>query len=187
MDREKAYSYFPILIQNILCTIEGWRIKRFRYNKTFYKLLREAENRTFKSYDEICTFRNCRLRDFIEWSYRTVPYYRNLFNKLGAHPDDFKAVEDLQKLPILTKAQVKNNLEEITSEKLPRSKMVIAHTSGSTGGGLRFATTQDSIQEQYAMVAVLWLAWSQTGYLVWLFWWSVGGSTFSKQSSILAV
>ncbi len=151
MDPEKIYSFFPISIQNILCSIEGWRIKGFRYDQTFHRLLREVESRTFKSYDEIFAFRNRRLKVFIDWSYNTVPYYRRLFKSLGVFPSDFNEIEDLQKLPVLTKDEVQGNHEELVSEKVTRNKRVTTHTSGSTGGGLSFATTKNAIQEQFAI------------------------------------
>lgn len=151
MDREKIYAFFPILIQNILCSIEGWRVTRFRYNQNFNRLLKEAENRTFWSYDDICTFRDFRLIKFIDWSYKTVPYYKRLFKILGAFPAEFKSIEDLQKIPILTKNQVQENPGDFVSERILKKKQVIAHTSGSTGGGLRFAATRDSIREQFAI------------------------------------
>lgn len=151
MDRKKIYGFSPVSVQNILCSIEGWRIRRFRYDQTFYKLLKEVKNRTFNSYDEICAFRNRRLIDFIDWSYRTVPYYRNLFKNLGAFQGNFKSIEDFQKIPVLTKMNVKENPEYFVSEKIPKKKQVIAHTSGSTGSGLCFSTTKDAIQEQFAI------------------------------------
>lgn len=151
MDPEKIYSFFPIWIQNILCSIEGWRIAKFRYNQKFYRLLKDLENRTFMSYDEICNFRDRRLIKFIDWSYKTVPYYRRLFKKLGAFPKDFKSIEDLEKIPVLTKSQVQDSPEDFLSERIPKNQQVTVHTSGSTGGGLRFATAKESIQEQFAI------------------------------------
>lgn len=151
MGSEKLYSFFPVSIQNVLCSFEGWRIKRFRYDQNFHRLLKNAESRTFRSYDEICVFRNHRLRNFIDLSYKSVPHYRNLFKSLGAHPDDFKSIEDLKRLPILTKGQVQDNLKEFVSENIPENEREITHTSGSTGGGLRFAATRYSIMEQFSI------------------------------------
>ena len=35
--------------------------------------------------------------------YENVPYYRNLMDEKGVTPDDIKGIEDLHKLPFITK------------------------------------------------------------------------------------
>jgi phenylacetate-CoA ligase len=131
--------------------MEGLRINRFRYNTNFCVLLKEFESRTFNSYDETCTFRDRKLTDFIEWSYKTVPYYRNLFERSRLHPSDFQRIEDLQKLPVLTKSEVQENPNLFVSTNIPRSKRIVLHTSGSTGAGLCFDTTREAVQKQFAI------------------------------------
>ncbi len=154
MDTEKVYnylySYFPIWMQHVVCSFEGWRISRFRYDQNFNRLLKDAEDKTFWSYEEICTYRNRRLNDFIVWCCKTAPYYKRLLKSLGASPGDIKSTEDLEQIPILTKKDLKDNPGDFISEQIPQKKWVIARTSGSTGSGFRFATTKEAIQEQFA-------------------------------------
>lgn len=151
IDREAIYKHFPVSMQNLLCSLEGWRIKRFRYQGNYENIFAEVKSRTWMSYDEICEFRNKRLVNFLNWSVTTVPHYRKLFKTLGADPMDFKSIEDLKKLPILSKKEVQNNPTDFISEGVPRHKMGMVHTSGSTGAGLCFYTTREAIQEQFAM------------------------------------
>lgn len=166
MFNEKIYGLLPVTAQNIFCSGEGWRIKRSRYNRNFYRLLEEVKSRAFKPCDEICALRNRRLTDFIKWSCEAVPYYWDLFKRLGLGPADFQAIEDLPKLPVLTKCQVQDNSELFVSKGIPKNKRLTVHTSGSTGAGLRFVSTQDSIQEQFA---VYWryLGWHGLGLDMW--------------------
>ncbi|MBR5506105.1 MAG: phenylacetate--CoA ligase, partial [Clostridia bacterium] len=39
--------------------------------------------------------------------YENVKYYRNMMDKKGVTPDDIKSVDDLHKLPFLTKADLR--------------------------------------------------------------------------------
>ena len=45
MDLEAFYSYLPVPLQNLACTLEGWRINRTRDNSAFEKTLAEYEAR----------------------------------------------------------------------------------------------------------------------------------------------
>jgi len=57
--------------------------------------------------DEIDYYQNRQLRKLIFHSYNYVEYYRELFDKLGLKPDDIKSKNDLHKIPILTKEDIK--------------------------------------------------------------------------------
>jgi phenylacetate-CoA ligase len=150
-DREIFYLKLPILLQHATCSIEGWRIQRSRFGNRFQKLLQEAEERTFWTAEQVTAYRDERLRAFVRHCYHMVPFYRRRFQELGLVPDDIQTLEDLQKLPVLTKEEVQNNYPDLVSQAVPPKKQIITHTSGTTGGGLRFSTTLQSIQEQWAI------------------------------------
>ena len=40
--------------------------------------------------------------------YENVEYYRNLMDEKGVKPEDIKGIEDLHKLPFLTKADLRD-------------------------------------------------------------------------------
>ena len=40
--------------------------------------------------------------------YENVPYYKNLMDEKGVKPEDIKGIEDLHKLPFLTKADLRD-------------------------------------------------------------------------------
>jgi len=148
--RETVYLHLPIALQNIACSFEGWRIQRARYSKAFSDLLQEAESRTFSSEEQIKAFRDERLCAFVKHCYDSVPFYRRQFNEIGLRPGDIRELNDLHKLPVLTKNDVQENGADLISETIPRAKQVSVHTSGTTGGGLRFVTTHRALQEQWA-------------------------------------
>ena len=151
MNLEHLYAKLPIPLQNLICNLEGARIRRSRYGKAFPPLLEAYESRTFQSPEEAAFLRDERLRAFVVHCVETVPYYRDLFRKLKLRTEDIQTLEDLSKLPVLTKEKVQDHYSELLSEIVPERERVIAHTSGTTGGGLRFATTRHAIQEQWAV------------------------------------
>jgi phenylacetate-CoA ligase len=46
------------------------------------------------------------LKQIISYSYRNVPHYRESFDRSGIKPDDVRSVDDLEKLPVLTKEEI---------------------------------------------------------------------------------
>jgi len=150
-DREAFYLRFPIPLQNLACSAEGARIHAQRYGGNYTAIQKETECRTSWSRAKIREYRDQRLRIFIRHCFHTVPFYRNCFKKHGISTKDIQNLKDLQKLPILTKAKVQRYYSDLVSKSVPSKKQIITHTSGTTGGGLRFATTQEAIQEQWAI------------------------------------
>lgn len=148
---EDVYLKLPIFVQNILCSLEGLRIQYTRFNKEFFRYLKEAEERSSWSREQLFEYRDKKLREFIIYASTNVPYYRKKFKEWGIDPKSIKSIEDLKNIPILTKEEVKKNFKEFISEAVPKSDLVLVHTSGTTGGGFRFYTTKEAIWQQWAV------------------------------------
>lgn len=148
---DTLYARLPVMLQNVACTIEGWRLQQLRFTKEFPRLLQEAESRTYWSKEQIQAYSDQRLGAFVKHCATTVPYYRRLFCELGITPEQIQTRADLQQLPILSKEEVKRNFADLISEAIPKKQRILVSTSGTTGSGLRFVTTQRALQEQWTM------------------------------------
>ena len=65
--------------------------------------------------------------------YENVPYYRDLMDKKGVTPDDINGIEDLHKLPFLTKADLRDAYPYGLLAKPLKDCVRIHSTSGTTG------------------------------------------------------
>ncbi len=65
--------------------------------------------------------------------YENVPYYRDLMDKKGVTPDDIGGIEDLHKLPFLTKADLRDAYPYGLLAKPLKDCVRIHSTSGTTG------------------------------------------------------
>lgn len=82
---------------------------------------------------------NLKLRRIVEHAYRTVPYYKRLFDETGIGTSDIRTVDDLVHLPVTNKAILqRQDPEAIMSRSFDRSQLVEARTSGSTGRPFTF-------------------------------------------------
>lgn len=150
MDRENFYLKLPMPLQNLACCLEGARIQRSRFGESFSRILKEYEARVVLPHEEIIQFRDSRVREFVRHAYETTVFYRKQFDNLGIRPEDIRSLGDLKLLPILTKEVVQENLSEFISDVISQIPHVWVHTSGTTGGGLRFPTTLEAQKEQWA-------------------------------------
>jgi phenylacetate-CoA ligase len=91
-------------------------------------------------------YQNEKLRALIKHAYENVPYYTELFKKLKLTPADIKTTDDLYKLPILTKDIVRENVKngKIIAKNIPKRKMILSSSSGSTGEPLQYYITKDA-------------------------------------------
>src|ERR1700682_6528890 len=66
--------------------------------------LEENKNRQWQS-----------LSRLLQHAYDSTPFYRQRLESVGAKPADFQSFDDLQKLPALTRDDIRHNLEGLWS------------------------------------------------------------------------
>lgn len=133
---EDAYNKSPIFIQTLFLNAKAIELYFERYGKKFWILFEEFEKNQWYSLSDLTEYQNEKLRALIKHAYHTVPYYTELMKKLNLHPDDIKTVNDLYKLPLLTKQDIKNNFNKLISLKFNKHFLRHGHTSGTTGSPL---------------------------------------------------
>jgi len=156
----RTYPHLPVALQNAALGTVGWHNDLTVRGRGFARLLAEYEARAFVDSRDIQELRDARLRAFVLHAYRTVPYYRELFDKAGLRPQEVATLDDLALLPITSRADVQERRSEFLSSSVPRRGRKLLSTSGSTGSGLIVATTLEAVQEQWA---TWWRCWRWHG------------------------
>jgi len=77
-----------------------------------------------------------RLREFCVTVRDTVPYYSRLFAEAGFAPEQLASPRDLERLPFLTKAAIRSNVEQLKA--INARRLVRYNTGGSSGEPLVF-------------------------------------------------
>lgn len=145
------YYSLPQFLQNLACSYEGLRRKFTDYGKETNIFLYEYEQRSSWSNDRLCEYRDQRLREIVRHAYNTVPYYNKLFNEGGINPDSIKTIDDLKVIPILTKTIVNSHKDELLSTALPKGKVIIGETGGTTGDAMILRMSLQNVCEQKAV------------------------------------
>lgn len=123
-------------------------------------LLKKLQARTDWGFEKIQAYQQRKLRSMIRYCWKYVPYYRSRWSSVISGPDEIRTIEDLTRLPILTKDEVREQLEALTSTASWVRKYP-ARTGGSTGKPVIFRMTNYDEQLSWAQ---MYLGWSWAGY-----------------------
>lgn len=95
--------------------------------------------------EKILELQNRRLKQLVSYIYENVPYYRRTFDERSLNPEDIKSSVDLNKLPILNKALVRQNFNDLIANDFPAKGMLLRATSGSVGEPLALYRSRDGL------------------------------------------
>jgi len=84
---------------------------------------------------------------------RSVPLYRRRFAEHGVDPDDFRSLEDLQRLPFTTKQDIRDNYPYGLFAVPLRDVVRLHSSSGTTGKPIVVGYTGNDLNRWSAMVA----------------------------------
>lgn len=134
----------------------GYSLKRPMVLK-YYK---EFVLNNSKSIDELEHQQNESLKCLLDFCLGHVPYYQRLLKSLCLTKADFKTIKDLEKLPILTKDQIKGKWKDFIPANT-KTNFTNEWTGGSTGEPLKFRMSKECYERG---VALLLKGWGFGGY-----------------------
>ena len=97
------------------------------------------------SRDEMKKLQSEKLVKQVKHVYENVPYYRNLMDEMGVKPEDIKGIDDLHKLPFLSKADLREAYPYGLLAKPLDDCVRIHSTSGTTGRRVVAFYTQNDV------------------------------------------
>jgi len=128
--------------------------------RTYYYELSKSQ---WFTRDQIESLQLEKLKKLLSHVYDHVEYYRIQFDSLSIKPSDIRTLEDLIKLPFLTKVDINENLHfGILSDNHNKKEMLKIVTSGSSG--IPFTCYADKYQLEMRWAATL-RSMEWTGYV----------------------
>ena len=85
------------------------------------------------SRDQMTQLQSARLKKVVSNVYHNVKFYRQKMQEMGLEPGDIKGIEDLNKLPFTTKADLRDNYP-FGLFAVPKTEIVRIHASSGTTG-----------------------------------------------------
>jgi phenylacetate-CoA ligase len=119
-----------------LCAVPAFRFQERLKGHDSAARLAQLEQTQWWPADRLAELRLTRLRGFLQRISKTVPYYRTMFAGLGFDPLDIDSLDALARLPLLTKALVRENAQSLKAADA--AALTRYNTGGSTGEPLVF-------------------------------------------------
>ena len=132
----KAYKHLPLPLQSRLVALYGRIIRTERIRPEADRLSRFLEESERWEPEQMRSYQEERLREVVRHAYETVPHYRETMDALRLKPSDVRHLEDLPKLPILTKEDARRLGRRLRSRAVPRRALWSAATSATSGSPL---------------------------------------------------
>lgn len=114
-------------------------LARTLIGRQFSNELAELNRAQWLAPDELRARREVRLARLLCHAAENVPFYRNAYNQSGVGPTDLTQLEDLRRLPIVTKADhCCYPASDFLADNIPAYRRISDATSGSTGPRFEF-------------------------------------------------
>lgn len=128
---------------------------------TFARLHRRFWKSQRLSADALNALELQEVRRIARFAYATVPAYREKFDRAGFHPEEIRALADLERFPLTKKEEMRSSPERFRSTAVPASKLLLHRTGGSTGTPMAVYSTKETWLAERAM---MYRGWTWAGF-----------------------
>lgn len=153
MNKLIEYIYFnsPVFIQNVFTSVYGVNLYYQRYgrqNESYIDSLRQSQ---WLTSDEIAIMQDDLFREMVRHAMATVPFYRVWSQNNNIYPDDINGIGDIDKLPIITKEEIRKNPDEFISDDYRKGHFTFwLSTSGTSGKALNILCDKECRRMHYS-------------------------------------
>ena len=138
---------YGLLYRNILWPT--YERLRGRYAQQLWKL---AEQRQWLSADELRCFQQNEVTKILQHANIHCRWYQEYFKRVGLNSNQVQTLDDFQRLPLLTKSDIRQSREEMLATNYRRQ--VYEHkTGGSSGVPLQFYVSRNSYEWRWAVTS----------------------------------
>ncbi|MBN1294579.1 MAG: phenylacetate--CoA ligase family protein [Candidatus Latescibacteria bacterium] len=116
-----------IFSQRKLKEIHGYL--SFQYKKTT-NLIKKTE---YLSKEELQLLQFNKVKNRLIHAYKNVPYYSDSFRKINFDPNEMHSLDELQRIPFLSKEEYRSNIDKFISKNMPKRLLLKRYTGGTTG------------------------------------------------------
>jgi len=150
-------DFFSYIARGVIAPL--WAYKERTPYMRHLKQLHGMKNRNPKDIDIDLLDR---LRKLLQHASTQSPFYEERFRMVGLSAGDINNLYDLQKIPLLTKDDIRANRDRIIASNFTKEQLVPRKTSGSTGVSLDYFVDDASMQWKRAVTMTYdrWAGWN---------------------------
>jgi phenylacetate-CoA ligase len=148
---ERIYYRTPVFLQNLAVTAYGYKLRRERYAPAAARYLESLQRSAAYAPDQMRRHLDDRFRAMVAHALTTVPFWREWAREHGAESGDFRGLDDLASLPVVSKDLLRQRAGDFLSEAFAGARHLIRlSTSGTSGSPLTVVCDRDARTHHYA-------------------------------------
>jgi phenylacetate-CoA ligase len=146
---EQIYFRFPVSVQNAAVSAYGLKLRNERFGANSKEYLDQLERNQYLAAKELEQLQIRELRRLLAHAFATVAFHERTSKSRGLSPDDFSRLDDIRRLPFMTKDEIRANPGFFVSNRLRNSSFKL-FTSGTSGKPLTIYCDKNSRRRHYA-------------------------------------
>lgn len=132
-----AYKNSPQLIKDIVGNIYSLLPEKIMYGSTYLDFVNLIEESKQFTKEEMMNYQWRQIEEVLDIAYKAIPFYQKLYAEHDIKRKQIQNFDDFNKLPIISKTDIKSNTDSMLSSIYNKSKLKM-NTGGSTGSPLEF-------------------------------------------------
>jgi len=122
------FDPIELINRNILYPLYFWKNGDKRLSR-----LQDLEDQQYLKPKDLAALQLKKLQDIITYAYQHTQYYRQVMDARGITPADIRCLQDVEKLPLLTKKIIQQHGAELVSDQYNKKELFQDASGGSTG------------------------------------------------------
>ncbi len=122
------FDLYELINRHIIFPFYYWKSGDKRLHR-----LKKLEKNQYLPIDQLEALQLKKLQQIITYAYQNTEYYRKVMDDRGLSPEDIQQLSDIEKLPLLTKTDIQNNVDQLISKQFIKSELLEDASGGSTG------------------------------------------------------
>jgi phenylacetate-CoA ligase len=144
------YDRFPSPARNMMTSARGWFLTQLRYSPETLRIVGTLRAHEKWTPTQIEQYQIGAVRSALRHAMRFAPYYADY-----AHVA-IERLADLQRVPVLRRETLRNSPESFLATDVRPQDRIRAGTTGTTGGNLKVAYTEDLARINWAFLLRQW-------------------------------
>ena len=147
------YNHGPQFVRDWMVNVFSRRRGKAKFGPRFREVMNDLARTQWYDAETLAALQAEKLRRIVHYAHEFVPYYRELFDRLGLVPGDIRTPADLRLLPVLDKPVLQRQGERLRSRLyLDRQGVEVSKSSGTTGRPVRIWVDNDCLQIEKAFM-----------------------------------
>jgi len=122
---------------------------RITNNFDLQSTLKEIDSTQWLKAKDIETLKSKQLYSLLRYAHKNSPYFANKLKTAGLTINDICKPDGLKKVPILTRRELQENIDQIVFPQIPETHLPYGHTSTSGSSGIPLKSFKTSINQLF--------------------------------------